>query len=145
VALVRQLLVFVTLGHSTVFNQDANICVQHLGLLGLLESTHLHHSLQASGLPKCVIFTLWIADCSTKRFKCDSLSPCHLERYIITQKPYNKSVRHHRYPSWVTCSTHVTLRLISECPIWVCLSAYSILGDSCVPTFPNTDINLKFN
>jgi hypothetical protein len=36
------------------------------------------------------------------------------------------------------------LRLVSEHPIWVCLSAYSILGDSCVPTFPNTDINLKF-
>jgi hypothetical protein len=36
------------------------------------------------------------------------------------------------------------LRLVSECPIWVCLSAQSILGDTSVPTFPNIDEKLQF-
>ena len=32
----------------------------------------------------------------------------------------------------------------SECPIWVCLSAQSILGDRQVPSFPNKEPNFQF-
>ena len=49
---------------STVFKQDANSCVQHLGLLGLKESSHLLFLSRSLWLPKCDAFTLWITSAS---------------------------------------------------------------------------------
>ena len=36
------------------------------------------------------------------------------------------------------------LRPVSERPIWVCLSAQSLLGDRQVPSFPNRELNFQF-
>jgi hypothetical protein len=97
---------------TRIFNQDANTCVPHLGLLELSESTRLFHLLWPLACPS-VTTTLWTIDRSTKLFKCDSLSPCFIGRYIIIRLPYVRPVHHYQYPSRVMCDTHVTKAMAS--------------------------------
>jgi hypothetical protein len=38
---------------------------------------------------------------------------CHPQRYIVTKSVIDKKpARHHQYPSWVTCSVHVTVLIV---------------------------------
>ena len=89
-----------------VFKEMPNICVRHLGLLGLIQSSRLHSSLN----PSVITLTLWtvpaLCGCSS------------VHAYLVAVRDLPRSSQHvtPSRPSRVTLRTSVTVRHSSHSP-----------------------------